>query len=100
MLTLPTSPKILGLGTSGFPLSLSLTDISGADLSGLIRQASINSLRKVFQAKELSQKDWGRTLIEVRMEHFEEAFGSVRPSVSDRDRQRYEHLRTFFDILQ
>lgn len=38
--------------------------------------------------------------IQVRMDHFDEAFGSVRPSVSDQDRRRYEQLRTVFDVAR
>lgn len=38
--------------------------------------------------------------IQVRMDHFEEAFGSVRPSVSDQDRRRYEQLRSVFDVAR
>jgi len=38
------------------------------------------------------------TEVRVKMEHFYQAMDSLRPSVSDQDRQRYEHLRTVFDI--
>jgi len=38
--------------------------------------------------------------ITVGMENFEEALNSVRPSVSDQDRRRYEQLRTVFDIVR
>lgn len=36
----------------------------------------------------------------VGMNHFDEAFGSVRPSVSDQDRRKYEQLRTVFDVVR
>jgi len=38
--------------------------------------------------------------VKVKMEHFNQAMDSLRPSVSDLDRQRYEHLRTVFDIVR
>ena len=71
---------------------------SGADLSGLIRQATLCSLSKVFQARESAQQPSESRHIVVSMADFDEAFDSVRPSVSDTDRKRYENLRTFFDI--
>ena len=40
------------------------------------------------------------TEVEVKMEHFNQAMESLRPSVSDQDRRRYEHLRTVFDIVR
>ena len=75
------------------------SDISGADLSALIRQAAVMSLKEILLAKEL--ENIGDDInIQVGMNHFEEAFGSVRPSVSDQDRRRYEQLRTVFDVAK
>ena len=75
-------------------------NFSGADLSRLIREATLFSLRKVFSAREgQSEKSLAQNVV-VSMADFEEAFGSIKPSVSDQDRERYESLRSFFDIAQ
>jgi SpoVK/Ycf46/Vps4 family AAA+-type ATPase len=73
---------------------------SGADLSALIRQAAILSLKRILLATgpEDSQRSWHGTT--VSMTNFEEAFDAIRPSVSDQDRRRYEQLRTVFDIVR
>jgi SpoVK/Ycf46/Vps4 family AAA+-type ATPase len=41
-----------------------------------------------------------KEIITVGMENFLDALDSVRPSVSDNDRKRYEQLRTVFDIVR
>jgi SpoVK/Ycf46/Vps4 family AAA+-type ATPase len=76
----------------------SLND-SGADLSALIRQAAVLSLKEILLAKK-SENIPENINIQVGMSHFEEAFGSVRPSVSDQDRRKYEQLRTVFDVVR
>ena len=72
---------------------------SGADLSALIRQAAVLSLKEILLARN-SEHIPEDVNIKVEMSHFEEAFASVRPSVSDQDRRRYEQLRTVFDIAR
>jgi SpoVK/Ycf46/Vps4 family AAA+-type ATPase len=64
-------------------------------LSALVRQAAIWSVKELLMNKEVSER-----VVQVKMEHFDLALGSVRPSVSDQDRRRYEHLRTVFDIVK
>jgi len=68
-------------------------------LSALIREAATLSLKHVLDAKD---KGLQYTVedIEVKMEHFEQAFNSVRPSVSDHDRRRYETLRSVFEVAR
>ena len=73
---------------------------SGADLSALVRQAAILSLKKILLTKGPAEEESRRADITVGMENFEEALNSVRPSVSDQDRRRYEQLRTVFDIVR
>jgi ribosome biogenesis ATPase len=73
---------------------------SGADLSALVRQAAILSLKKTLLVKGPAEEESRRVDITVGMENFEEALNSVRPSVSDQDRRRYEQLRTVFDIVR
>jgi ribosome biogenesis ATPase len=72
---------------------------SGADLSALVRQAAIWSLKEILM-NNASNGDEGSPSIKVKMEHFNQALDSLRPSVSDQDRRRYEHLRTVFDIVR
>ena len=57
------------------------------------------SLKEILLARQ-PEKNRDNLNIQVRMGHFEEAFGSVRPSVSDQDRRRYEQLRTVFDVAK
>ena len=38
--------------------------------------------------------------IKVAMEHFEQALDTMRPSVSDQEKRKYEQLRTVFDIVR
>ena len=69
-------------------------------MSALVRQAAILSLKKVLLLKDLTGVDTTKGVISVAAENFEEALGSVRPSVSDQDRKRYEQLRTVFDVVR
>ncbi|KAM8945403.1 nuclear valosin-containing protein-like [Pelodytes ibericus] len=63
---------------------------TGADLSALVREASISALRQ-----EMLQQNpaVGPGEIKVWQKHFEEAFNKVKPSVSKKDQLMYEHLR-------
>ena len=60
---------------------------SGADMSNLVREASMAALREVIRRAAVG----GEVVVEGR--HFEAAFATVRPSVGARDRARYELLR-------
>lgn len=72
---------------------------SGADLSALVRQAAILSLKRILLSTEPVDV-MARRIITVGKENFAEALSLVRPSVSDLDRRRYEQLRTVFDIVR
>ncbi|XP_063775076.1 nuclear valosin-containing protein-like [Pseudophryne corroboree] len=63
---------------------------TGADLSALVREASIGVLRS-----RMSQPDPAASTDDVRVcqKHFEEAFRKVKPSVSKKDQIMYELLR-------
>lgn len=69
-------------------------------MSALVRQAAILSLKKILLTKGPVEVESRKGVITVGMENFEEALNSVRPSVSDQDRRRYEQLRTVFDIVR
>ncbi|KAJ2654239.1 Ribosome biogenesis ATPase rix7 [Coemansia sp. RSA 1200] len=82
------------------------TGFSGADLAGLVREASVMALRSVFFTQD---KDTGSTLtpinngplktrskIMVTKEHFDIALSRTSPSVSANDMKRYESLRKLY----
>jgi transitional endoplasmic reticulum ATPase len=50
---------------------------SGADIEGLVREAAMAAVRDDWKAKP------------VKMRHFEEALGEVRPSISPDDVKRF-----------
>ena len=77
-----------------------VVNLSGADLSALVRQASILALKAILLEAGPIGVDARGHAVTVGMENFQEALNSVRPSVSDQDRRRYEHLRTIFDVAR
>ncbi|TSP25445.1 Nuclear valosin-containing protein-like [Bagarius yarrelli] len=72
---------------------------TGADLSALVREASVNALRaNLYSSTDLPHA--GHTTssssvkdIQVSKQNFEDAFKKVRPSVSKKDQLMYEKLR-------
>ncbi|KAJ2861830.1 Ribosome biogenesis ATPase rix7 [Coemansia aciculifera] len=74
---------------------------SGADLAGLIREASVAALRSVFFGKnsdktEVADSTSVKPSIVVTMEHFSDALLRTTPSVSATDMRRYESLRKLY----
>ncbi|EPX74420.1 AAA family ATPase Rix7 [Schizosaccharomyces octosporus yFS286] len=73
------------------------SSFSGADLAALVREAAVTALRSaVFQdiasnEPEMTQHT-ANAPIRVTMADFDLAFKNIRPSVSDRDRQKYQRL--------
>uniref|UniRef100_A0A1B6FLR1 AAA+ ATPase domain-containing protein n=1 Tax=Cuerna arida TaxID=1464854 RepID=A0A1B6FLR1_9HEMI len=65
---------------------------SGADLAALVREASIEALKE-FMASRDQDQDQIAGDIKVCGRHFTAALSKIRPSVSDRDKMRYEQLR-------
>lgn len=76
----------------------SARNFSGADLSFVVRQAAIAALNEMLVAKEHGDPVAEADGIKVSMAHFKQALETVRPSVSDQDRARYEHLKTVFEV--
>ncbi|XP_043531500.1 nuclear valosin-containing protein-like [Chiloscyllium plagiosum] len=66
---------------------------SGADLSALVREASINALRQHLSGQPSEQAPAPSSGIRVARHHFEAAFEKVKPSVSKKDQLMYEMLR-------
>ncbi|XP_018412005.1 PREDICTED: nuclear valosin-containing protein-like [Nanorana parkeri] len=65
---------------------------TGADLSALVREASISTLRAQILQPGLGPID-SKGPTEVYNRHFEDAFSKVKPSVSKKDQVIYEKLR-------
>lgn len=63
---------------------------TGADLSALVREASICALRQEM-ARQKSGNEKGE--LKISHKHFEEAFKKVRSSVSKKDQIMYERLQ-------
>uniref|UniRef100_A0A4W3JGT4 AAA ATPase AAA+ lid domain-containing protein n=1 Tax=Callorhinchus milii TaxID=7868 RepID=A0A4W3JGT4_CALMI len=67
---------------------------TGADLSALVREASINALRQQLSTSPPDSPVSGSSAgIQVSRQHFETAFQKVRSSVSVKDQITYEALR-------
>uniref|UniRef100_A0A2M4AHW5 Putative nuclear aaa atpase vcp subfamily protein n=1 Tax=Anopheles triannulatus TaxID=58253 RepID=A0A2M4AHW5_9DIPT len=75
---------------------------TGADLAGLVRQASLQTLKDSIVeagAQEDADDDMQlvgtdvETLLRVRMNHFLEAIRNIKPSVNAEDKKHYEKLR-------
>lgn len=73
-------------------------NFSGADLLSLVREAGVFTLKKRFftNVAELDESSFyggaDEGSVVVTANDFDMALGSIRPSVSDRDRARYERL--------
>ncbi|XP_027631039.1 nuclear valosin-containing protein-like isoform X2 [Tupaia chinensis] len=63
---------------------------TGADLSALVREASICALKQEM-ARQKSGNEKGE--LKVNHKHFEEAFKKVKPSISKKDQVMYEALQ-------
>lgn len=68
---------------------------SGADLTALVREASVNALKAYMKSQRYAETQLpGCTVaIKVTKQNFEDAFKTIRPSVSKKDQQMYEQLR-------
>ncbi|CAJ1066540.1 nuclear valosin-containing protein-like isoform X1 [Xyrichtys novacula] len=71
---------------------------TGADLTALVREASVNALRAHMKSQNLSAACSGHTFssvaeIRVSKQNFEDAFRKVRPSVSKKDQMMYQKLK-------
>lgn len=64
---------------------------TGADLSSLIREASINALRASITGN-VNQKDL-QTGLTINSVHIEEAFIKVKPSVTIKEHEKYEKMK-------
>ncbi|XP_027274616.1 nuclear valosin-containing protein-like isoform X4 [Cricetulus griseus] len=63
---------------------------TGADLSALVREASLCALRQEMTGQKTTV---GAGELKVSHKHFEEAFRKVKPSISAKDQMMYEALQ-------
>ncbi|XP_027131637.1 nuclear valosin-containing protein-like isoform X2 [Larimichthys crocea] len=71
---------------------------TGADLTALVREASVNALRAYLKSQHCSASSSGHMYssavdLRVSKQNFDDAFKKVRPSVSKKDQKIYEQLR-------
>lgn len=69
---------------------------TGADLTALVREASVNALSAYLTSQHSSASSTSLGFvadIKVNKQNFENAFKKVRPSVSKKDQKMYEQLR-------
>ncbi|XP_008427371.1 nuclear valosin-containing protein-like [Poecilia reticulata] len=68
---------------------------SGADLTALVREASVNALKAFMKSQHHAHPHPAgcTAAIKVSRQNFEDAFKTVRPSVSKKDQLMYEQLR-------
>ncbi|XP_054882101.1 nuclear valosin-containing protein-like [Poeciliopsis prolifica] len=68
---------------------------SGADLTALVREASVNALKVYMKSQHhaLTHPAGCTADIRVSRQNFEDAFKTVRPSVSRKDQLMYEQLQ-------
>lgn len=68
---------------------------TGADLAGLVRQASLQTLKDSIaecSSDDTASSDSEQDL-KVAMLHFQEAIRSIKPSVNEEDKKHYERLK-------
>lgn len=61
---------------------------TGADLAALVREASVATLKQAICKGQTPSN-----IITVKREHFETAFRKIRPSVTPKDREKYESMK-------
>ncbi|XP_058054260.1 nuclear valosin-containing protein-like [Anopheles bellator] len=74
---------------------------TGADLAGLVRQASLQTLKDSIVGEgeqedrdgSTGEKDATEAMLQVHMAHFLEAIRTMKPSVNQEDKKHYEKLR-------
>ncbi|KAG5437973.1 hypothetical protein PCANB_000319 [Pneumocystis canis] len=77
-------------------------NFSGADLAALVREAAILALRSTIFTDMILEKitncDFKDISLLIDYHHFDKAFLTVRPSVSEKDRDRYYNLNRRYGI--
>lgn len=83
---------------------------TGADLAGLVRQASLQTLKDSIDAcssrdedsspsgGDATEMDTEEQLV-VELRHFQEAIRNIKPSVNEEDKKHYERLKKKYGSL-
>lgn len=70
---------------------------TGADLAGLVRQASLQTLKDSIDAcstqEDSSSPETEEQQLLVGLTHFQEAIRNIKPSVNEEDKKHYERLK-------
>ncbi|CAO1324190.1 unnamed protein product [Diamesa hyperborea] len=68
---------------------------TGADLAGLVRQASLQTLKESIMSADVEEdaKEGDMTILEVHRSHFMDAFKKLKPSVNEQEIKHYEKLK-------
>ncbi|EMR09146.1 hypothetical protein PNEG_02489 [Pneumocystis murina B123] len=78
-------------------------NFSGADLAALVREAAVLALQNTFFidlfTEKMLQNDFQDIPLYIEQYHFDKAFLTIRPSVSDKDRDRYYNLNRRYGCL-
>ncbi|XP_041866076.1 nuclear valosin-containing protein-like isoform X2 [Melanotaenia boesemani] len=71
------------------------SSFSGADLTALVREASVNALKAHLKSHREGHQHPSGSIADIRVSkhNFEDAFRTIRPSVSKKDQMMYEELR-------
>ncbi|KAM6915867.1 nuclear valosin-containing protein-like [Xenentodon cancila] len=68
---------------------------SGADLTALVREASVNALKVYMKSQHCGHAGPCSCISDIRVsrQNFEDSFRAIRPSVSKKDQKMYEQLK-------
>lgn len=80
---------------------------TGADLAGLVRQASLQTLKDSIDACNSREEEGSPSSDEpeteeqllVELRHFQEAIRNIKPSVNEEDKKHYERLKKKYGSL-
>ena len=84
-----TKPKLgPGLSLHALGVDARCDGFSGADMGNLVREASMAALREAIRGGVAGSSQGA-----VEERHFEQAFATIKPSVGEKERARYEALK-------
>ena len=65
---------------------------SGADVSALVREASLIAARSLIMMEEDRMEDESQPEVKLLEVHFEQALVKIKPSISDKDKKYYQKV--------
>ncbi|KAK3576286.1 hypothetical protein CHS0354_036021 [Potamilus streckersoni] len=81
-----TKPQLDGVELAVIANDERCKGYTGADIAALVREASVLALKEVISPGSLESLKVG---VCVRNQHFDAAFSRIKPSVSEKDQQKY-----------